>query len=166
MSLLVLSISSHLEEPDKIMIINKRAFHDYQILETEEAGIVLKGCEVKSIREKRVNFTDSFIRIKDGEAWLCNLHISPYGNAGWESYDPRRDRKLLLHKRQIKRLSGILSQKGLTLIPLKIYFKKNRAKVEIGLARGKRRYDKREILRRKDIEREIKREIKERERFS
>jgi len=146
------------------MIVNKKIAHEYEILETEEAGIVLKGCEVKSIREGRVSFTDSFARIKDGELWLCNLHIASC-TPGAKEYDPKRDRKLLLHKRQIKRLSGILSQKGLTLVPLRIYFKKGKAKVELGLARGKRKYEKREKLRRKDIEREMRREIKERGRF-
>ena len=146
------------------MIVNKRIAHEYEILEREEAGIVLKGCEVKSIREGRISFTDSFVKIRGGEAWLCNLHITPC-STGTGELDPKRDRKLLLHKRQIKRLSGILSQKGLTLLPLKIYFKKNKAKVERGLAKGKRKYDKREILKRKDIEREMRREIKERGRF-
>ena len=146
------------------MIVNKRVTYDYTILETYEAGIVLKGSEVKSIRGGRASFTDSFVRIKGGEAWLCNLHISPYFSSR-EGYDPKRDRKLLLHRQEIRRLSGILSQKGLTLLPLRIYFKKNRAKVEVGLAKGKKRYDKREILRRKDMERDMKREIKDRDRF-
>jgi len=141
------------------MLVNKKISRDYEIIEKIEAGIVLEGSEVKSIREKRVNFTDSFVRIKNGEAWLCNLHIAPYSHATL-SYDPRRERKLLLHKSQIKRLSGLTSQKGLTVLPLRIYFKRNKAKVEIGIAKGKRKYDKREILKRKDIEREIKREIK------
>lgn len=146
------------------MIVNKRARHDYEILETYEAGIVLKGAEVKSIREGRVSFTDSFVQVKKGEMWLCNLHIAPYPSA-IQNYDPKRERKLLLKKKEIKRLFGILSQKGLTLIPLRIYFKRNKAKVEIGLARGKRKYDKREKLRKRYIEREMKRTIKERERF-
>ncbi len=143
------------------MISNKRAIYDYKILETYEAGIVLKGSEVKSIRNGRASFVDSFARIKKGEAWLCNLHISSYSQ-GVEEYDPKRERKLLLHKHQIKKLNGMLSQKGLTLIPLRIYFKKNRAKVELGLAKGKRQYDKRESLRKKDIERDMKRQLRER----
>lgn len=147
------------------MIVNKRVKHEYEILESYEAGIVLKGSEVKSIREGRVSFTDSFVRIKNGEVWLCNLHIAPYSSST-ENYDPKRDRKLLLHKKQITRLTGVLSQRGLTLLPLRIYFKKNKAKVEVVLAKGKRKYDKREKLKRKDMEREMKREIKERERFS
>ncbi|MCD6256987.1 SsrA-binding protein SmpB [Candidatus Aerophobetes bacterium] len=147
------------------LIVNKRVKHEYEILESYEAGIVLKGSEVKSIREGRVSFTDSFVRIKNGEVWLCNLHIAPYSSST-ENHDPKRDRKLLLHKKQITRLAGILSQRGLTLLPLRIYFKKNRAKVEVVLVKGKRKYDKREKLKRKDMEREMKREIKERERFS
>jgi len=147
------------------LIVNKRIKHEYEILESYEAGIVLKGSEVKSIREGRVSFTDSFVRIKNGEVWLCNLHIAPYSSST-ENHDPKRDRKLLLHKKQITRLAGILSQRGLTLLPLRIYFKKNRAKVEVVLVKGKRKYDKREKLKRKDMEREMKREIKERERFS
>lgn len=143
------------------MISNKRAIYDYKILETYEAGIVLKGSEVKSIRSGRASFTDSFARIKKGEIWLCNLHIASYSQ-GVEEYDPKRDRKLLLHKHQIKRLNSILSQKGLTLIPVRIYFKKNRAKVEVGLAKGKRKYDKRESLRRKDMDREMKRQLRDR----
>ncbi|HDN85097.1 MAG TPA: SsrA-binding protein SmpB [Candidatus Aerophobetes bacterium] len=147
------------------LIFNKKVKHEYEILESYEAGIVLKGSEVKSIREGRVSFTDSFVRIKNGEVWLCNLHIAPYSSST-ENHDPKRDRKLLLHKKQITRLAGILSQRGLTLLPLRIYFKKNRAKVEVVLVKGKRKYDKREKLKRKDMEREMKREIKERERFS
>jgi len=143
------------------MLVNKRAPHDYDILETYEAGIALKGCEVKSIREGRVSFTDSFVRIKNGEAWLSNFHITPYQRTQEsETYDPKRDRKLLLHKREIKKLSGAVSQKGLTLLPLRIYFKRNKAKVEIGLARGKKKYDKREDIKRKDIEREMRRQLK------
>ncbi|MBE0478487.1 SsrA-binding protein SmpB [Candidatus Aerophobetes bacterium] len=141
------------------MIVNKKATYDYEILETYEAGIALKGCEVKSIREKRVSFTDSFVRIRGGEAWLSNLHIAPY-SSGDERQDPKRDRKLLLHRQEIRRLNGILSQKGLTLLPLRIYFKKNKVKVKIGLAKGKRKYDKREAIRRKDTEREMRREMK------
>jgi len=141
------------------MIVNKKATYDYEILETYEAGIALKGCEVKSIREGRVSFTDSFVRIRREEAWLSSLHIAPYSR-GDETQDPKRDRKLLLHRREIRRLNGILSQKGLTLLPLRIYFKKNRVKVKIGLAKGKKKYDKREAIKRKDTEREMRREMK------
>ncbi len=147
------------------MLVNKRARHEYQILETYEAGIVLKGSEVKSIREGRVSFTDSFVRIKDGEMWLCNLHIAPYSSTH-ESYDPKRERKLLLHKKEIKRLTGMLSQKGLTLIPLRIYFRKSLAKVEVGLAKGRKKYDKREKLKREYVDKEVRRVLKGREKFN
>ena len=147
------------------MLVNKRARHEYQILETYEAGIVLKGSEVKSIREGRVSFTDSFVRIKDGEMWLCNLHIAPYSSTH-ESYDPKRERKLLLHKKEIKRLTGMLSQKGLTLIPLRIYFRKSLAKVEVGLAKGRKKYDKREKLKRDYVDKEVRRVLKGREKFN
>lgn len=143
------------------MLVNKKISRDYNILETYEAGIALKGSEVKSIREGRVSFTDSFVRIKKGEAWLSNLHITPYSQ-GTGDYNPKRDRKLLLHKREIKKLTGALPQKGLTLLPLRIYFKRNKVKLQIGLAKGKRKYDKREAIKRRDIEREMRREIKER----
>lgn len=141
------------------MIVNKKVTYDYEILETYEAGIVLKGCEVKSIRTGRVNFTDSFVRIRKEEAWLSSLHIAPYTH-GDERQDPKRDRKLLLHKREIRKLYGTLSQKGLTLLPLRIYFKRNKVKVEIGLARGKRKYDKREAIKKRDVERELRRVMK------
>lgn len=147
------------------MIVNKKARHDYAVIDTFEAGIVLKGAEVKSIREGRVSFTDSFARVRDGEVWLYNLHIAPYTADGW-GYDPRRERKLLLHKHQIRKLSGILSQKGLTLLPLRIYFRGPWAKVELGLARGRHKYDKREALRRREVDREIRRVTKERIRWT
>ncbi len=143
------------------MIVNKKATYQYEILEKWEVGIVLKGAEVKSIREGKVNFTDSYIRIREGEVFLHNLHISPYSASSF-NYEPKRERKLLLHKPQIRRLSGILAQKGLTLIPLCIYFKENKVKVEIGLAKGKKLYDKREKIKRRIIERETRRIIKNR----
>ena len=147
------------------LIVNKRAKHEYEILERWEAGIVLEGAEVKSIREGKVSFVNSFIRIKNGEAFIYNLHIAPYSAIDQHSsYDPKRERKLLLHKRQIQSLSGILSQKGLTLIPLSIYFKRGKAKLEIGLARGRRLYDKRRKLKEKAIKEEIERTLKTRSR--
>ena len=141
------------------MITNKKATYQYEILEKWEAGIVLKGTEVKSIREGKVNFTDSFIRVREGEVFLLNLHISPYSPSSLNQA-PKRERKLLLHKRQIRKLTGILAQKGLTLIPLCIYFKRNKVKVEMGLARGKRLYDKREKIKRRIVERETRRILK------
>ena len=146
----------------EIVSTNKKARFNYEIIEKIEAGISLKGTEVKSVRNKNVSIGESYAQIKNNEVFLHNLHISPYEQGNRENHDPIRVRKLLLHKHQIKKLNGMLSQKGLTLIPLRIYFKKNRAKVEVGLAKGKKRYDKREILRRKDMERDMKREIKDR----
>jgi SsrA-binding protein len=147
------------------MITNKKATHDYHILERWEAGVVLKGSEVKSIREGKVNFIDSFVRVISGELFLHNLHIAPYARTSQLNLDPKRPRKLLLHHGEIRKLIGTLSQKGLTLIPLSIYFKKGKVKVGIGLAKGKRLYDKRKKLREISIEREIKRTLKERKRY-
>ena len=143
------------------MIANKKARYQYEVVESYEAGIVLKGSEVKSIRDGRVSFVDSFAQTKRGEIFLYNLHIAPYPFDNNPGYNPRRERKLLLHKNEIEKLSSTLAQKGLTLIPLSIYFKKGRAKVEIGLAKGKRLYDKRRKLREKAVEQEVKRTLKD-----
>jgi SsrA-binding protein len=126
--------------------VNRRARHDYDILNRVEAGIVLTGSEVKSAREHRVQLQGSYVRIRDGEAWLVDAHIAPYGNAGYAQHEARRDRKLLLHRREIARLAEAASQQGLTLIPLAMYFKDGRAKVEVGIARGRKRYDKRQAI--------------------
>jgi len=150
----------------KKVIINKKAKHEYEIFDRWETGIVLKGWEVKSIREGRVNFTNSFARVdKKEEVFLYNLDIAPYTSIGRADYDPKRERKLLLHKSEIRRLIGVLAQKGLTLIPLSIYFKKGKAKMEIGLAKGKKLYDKRERLKRRAIEREVRHTLKEKRGF-
>jgi len=141
-------------------ITNREAKRDYFILETVEAGIQLKGSEVKSIRNGRANLKDSFARIDSGEVILYNMHISPYEQAGRFAPEPTRERKLLLHKAQIERLTGELHQKGLTLIPLKLYFKRGYAKVEIGLAKGKRSFDKREDLKRREHKREVERALR------
>ncbi|AEH51150.1 SsrA-binding protein SmpB [Pseudothermotoga thermarum] len=139
----------------EIIAVNKKA-NDYEIIEKYEAGIELKGTEVKSLREKNVSFKDSFCRIKDGEVYLLNLHISPYRFANIFNHDPERPRKLLLHKREIKRLSGKLSAGGYTLIPTKIYFNdKGKVKVEIALAKGKKKYDKRQEIKEKEIEKRL-----------
>lgn len=138
-----------------IVATNRKAWHDYLILETFEAGLVLVGTEVKSLREGRANLKDSFARIKNAEAYLYNAHISPYGQAGPNNHDPTRTRKLLLHRQEINKLIGRVAEKGLTLIPLKLYFKRGKAKVELALARGKKLYDKREVLRARVHEREI-----------
>ncbi len=139
---------------------NRKAFHDYFIDETYEAGISLVGTEVKSIREGKVNLKDSYVLIKDGEAFLLNCHISPYSHGNIMNHDPLRTRKLLLKKREIDRLRGKLLQKGYTLIPTKMYFKGPYVKIEIGLARGKKLFDKREALKEKEANRQIERALK------
>lgn len=145
-----------------IVCQNKKAYHDYHIEETVEAGIALLGTEVKSLREGKGNLKDSHVLIKNREAFLLNCHISPYSHGNITNHEPLRTRKLLLHKKEIERLTGKVSQKGYTLIPLKIYFKGSLAKVEIGLAKGKRVYEKREAVKKKEAEREIERAMKSR----
>jgi SsrA-binding protein len=146
----------------KIVAQNRKAFHDYSIEETVEAGIVLTGTEVKSLRDGKANLKDSYVLIKDSEALLLNCHISPYTHGNITNHDPLRTRKLLLHKKEIARLQGKAFQKGYSLIPLKIYFKGPRAKVEIGLARGKKTYEKRETIKKREADREIERAMKTR----
>jgi SsrA-binding protein len=146
-----------MEEGIKIITTNKKAFHDYQILEKLEAGLVLTGSEVKSLRQGRCNIKDSYARIMSGEAWLIGLNISSYADASYHDHEPERRRKLLLHKDEIKRLHRKVQEKGFTLIPLRLYFKRGVAKVEIGLATGKREYDKRQDITKRDQERELKR---------
>ncbi|WP_448536089.1 SsrA-binding protein SmpB [Pseudothermotoga sp.] len=144
----------------ELIAVNKKA-RDYDIIETYEAGIELKGTEVKSLREKNVSFKDAFCRVKDGEIYLLNLHISPYRHASHFNHDPERPRRLLLHKREIKRLAGRLSAGGFTLIPTKLYFNdKGIAKVEIALAKGKRKYDKREEIKERELQRKLKEYMK------
>jgi len=146
----------------KIIAQNRKAFHDYSIEETVEAGIVLLGTEVKSLREGKANLKDSYVLIKDSEALLLNCHISPYTHGNIMNHDPSRTRKLLLHKKEIERLQGKALQKGFSLVPLKIYFKGSRAKVEIGLAKGKKMYEKRETIKKREADREIERAMKTR----
>lgn len=141
----------------KIVAQNRRARRDYSILETCEAGIELKGAEVKSLREGRADLKDSYGRIDEGEAFLHHMRITPYPQAGRDAPDPERTRKLLLHRREISRLYGKTQERGFTLIPLKIYFKSGRAKVELGLARGKKFQDRREVIKQRDADREIER---------
>jgi SsrA-binding protein len=150
------------ESEEKIICVNRKARHDYFIEETYEAGLVLKGSEVKSLREGKANLKDSYARIVRNEAFLLNVHISQYPAAHQFNHDPTRTRKLLLRKHQILRLGGKVAEKGLTLIPLKLYFKDGKAKVELGLARGKKLYDKRESLRKKAAQREVERSLKSR----
>ncbi len=144
----------------KLIAVNRKAGRDYEVLESFEAGMVLTGTEVKSLREGRMSLKDSYARVQTGEMFLVNAHISPYSHGNIQNHDPVRERKLLLHKSEIKRLIGKTEEKGLTLIPLKVYFSRGRAKVELALARGKRSHDKRETIRRRDVEREIQRELK------
>jgi len=139
---------------------NRKAYHNYHILEEFEAGIVLTGTEVKAIRESRVNLRDSFARVRAGEVWLENCHIGPYTHGNLENHEPRRSRKLLLHKREIKKLLGKSTRQGLTLIPLSIYFARGKAKLKIAIAKGKKLYDKREAKKRKVVEREIQTQLK------
>jgi SsrA-binding protein len=145
---------------EKTVASNRKAFYDYHIEEKYEAGISLVGTEVKSLRAGRANLKESYVIIKNGEAFLFNCHISPYSHGNINNHEPLRTRKLLLHKKEIGKLWGKISQQGLTLIPLKIYFKHGRAKVEIGLAKGKRQYEKRDSTKEKEAKREIERHMK------
>jgi SsrA-binding protein len=140
--------------------VNRRAYHDYFIDETYEAGLALQGTEVKSLRAGRANLRDGYVRVERGEAWLENVHISPYTQGGYANHEPLRPRKLLLHAREIASLVGKIKQRGYTLIPLRLYFAHNRAKVELGLARGKRQYDKRQALAAADARRDMERAIR------
>ncbi len=151
-------------EVGKVLASNRKAYHDYYIDETHEAGVVLTGTEIKSVRAGSVNLRDSYAQVRNGEMWLMNVHIAPYEPASRQNVDPYRDRKLLMHRKEILRLFGHVQEKGLTLIPLRIYLLKNKAKVEIGLARGKKQYDKREAIAKRDSAREIQRAVKERSR--
>ena len=144
----------------KTITVNRKAYHDYTILESLEAGIVLSGSEIKSIRAGRVNIRDAYARPDSGELWLVNAHIAAYEAASRFGHEPNRPRKLLLHRRQINELTALVSQKGLTLVPLKLYIKKGTAKLELGVGRGKKFHDKREVIARRDTEREIERAMK------
>ena len=144
----------------KIVCQNRKAFHDYAIEETAEAGLMLLGTEVKSLRDGKANLKDSYVLVKDSEALLFNCHISPYSHGNLMNHDPLRTRKLLLHKKEIERLKGKLVQKGYTLLPLKIYFKGPFAKVEIGLGKGKKQYEKRETIKEREAKKDIERAMK------
>jgi SsrA-binding protein len=141
---------------------NRKAFHDYHILETFEAGIALLGTEVKGIREGQANLRDSFARVDRGEVWLFNVHINPYSHRGYVDHDPKRKRRLLLHKHEIRKLIGKTVERGLTLVPTKMYFKNGKVKVALALAKGKDVHDKRETLRRREVDRETRAAVKER----
>jgi SsrA-binding protein len=144
----------------QVVASNRRARREYEILDTFEAGIALLGPEVKSLRNGKGSLTDGYGVIRRGEVFLVNVHIGPYEKAWRENAEPRRERKLLLHRAEISRLQGRVVERGLTLIPLQLYFKNGRAKVELGLCRGKRRYDKRESIRRRETERDLQRELR------
>ena len=151
-------------EAVKVVAVNRKAGHDYHLTDRFEAGLVLQGTEVKSAREGRVNLKDSYAAEKDGELYLMQCHISPYSHAFYENHEPLRPRKLLLHRREMRRLIGKISQRGLTLIPTRIYFKRGRLKVELALAKGKKQHDRRAAVRERDLKREVQAELKERNR--
>lgn len=148
------------KQKERPLAQNRKVNHDYYILETLEAGIALTGTEIKSVRAGRINLKDGFAQIKNGEAWLMNVHISEYTQGNRFNHDPLRNRKLLLHKKQITHLAEETSGKGITLVPLKVYLKHGFAKVLLGVAQGKHNYDKRETIKRRDQEREIRRTLK------
>lgn len=149
--------------PEQVVAKNKKAFHDYEVLDRYEAGIVLVGTEVKAIRDRKVNLKDSYARVRGGELWLENCHISPYTHGNISNHEPLRPRKLLLHRRELSKLIGRSTRKGLTIVPLSLYFKNGKIKLELGLARGKQLHDKRETARRKAIDRDVEIELKRRE---
>jgi SsrA-binding protein len=149
---------------EKLVASNRRAHHNFDILETQEAGLVLRGTEVKSLRDSRADLKESYARIEGNEAWLLGLHISPYAQGNRANHDPLRPRKLLLHRGEINRLLGKIMERGLTLVPLRLYFKQGRAKVELGLARGRKTLDKRHAIREREERREVARALRERTR--
>jgi SsrA-binding protein len=150
------------EQGKKIIASNRRARHEYTIEDTVEAGLVLTGTEVKSLRAGRATLTDGFGQITDNEAWLHGVHIPEYTQGTWTNHEPRRTRKLLMHRKEIDRLSSSIKERGLTLVPLSLYFLDGKVKIELGLARGKRTYDKRHELAKRDAAREVERELRRR----
>ncbi|KAA0944298.1 SsrA-binding protein SmpB [Sporosarcina sp. ANT_H38] len=149
----------------KVVAVNKKANHDFAIEETIEAGIVLQGTEIKSIRTSKVQLKDAFIRIRNNEAWITNMHISPYDHGNQFNHDPLRSRKLLLHKKQISKLIGQTKEQGSAIVPIKMYLKDGFAKVLIGVGKGKKDYDKRQDLKKKDAKREIDRALRDRQKY-
>ncbi|HKE59199.1 MAG TPA: SsrA-binding protein SmpB [Pyrinomonadaceae bacterium] len=149
---------------EKVLAANRAAFHNYHISDKFEAGIALTGTEVKSVMGGRVQLKEAYISVRDGEAWLFNAHISPYSHGNRENHDPLRTRKLLLHKREIHRLDDATAKQGMTLVPTQAYLKNGRIKIEIGVARGKKMYDKREAEMRRTVDRETRAQLKERNR--
>ena len=150
------------EQGRKTIAQNRKARHDYTVLDTYEAGVALVGTEVKSLRLGRASLVDSFATIDDGEVWLRGLHIPEYTHGSWTNHEPRRNRKLLLHREEIRKLVGKTVEKGMTLVPLRLYYKKGRVKVAISLAKGKKDYDKRETIKRREVDRETRAAIKSR----
>ena len=148
------------QKAERSIAENRKAYHDYHLLETFEAGMALLGTEVKAIREGRVNLRDSFGRVEDGEVFLYNVHISPYSHRGSSDHEPTRRRKLLLHRQEIKKLIGKTVQRGMTLVPVRMYFKNGHVKVSMSLAKGKQSYDKRETIKRREAERETRAALK------
>ncbi len=150
------------DKGQKVVARNRKAYHDYHILETFETGVVLLGTEVKSIREGRVNLRDSYARTEGGEVFVYNIHIQPYSHRGYADHDPLRKRKLLLHQHEILKLTGKVIEKGMTLVPVRMYFKNGRVKVALGLAKGKQAHDKRETIKRREADRETRAAVKQR----
>lgn len=150
------------KQDDDIEVIttNRKARHDYTVMDTYEAGIVLQGTEVKSLRDHKANLTDSYAGIDRGEVILYNVHISPYDHGNYFNHDPTRPRKLLLHREEIRRLVGKVVERGLTLVPLKLYFKRGKAKVQLALVKGKKQYDRRQTIAERDAQRDVDRELK------
>jgi SsrA-binding protein len=147
--------------PERNVTVNRKARHDYEILETYEAGLVLTGPEVKSVRQGKVSLAEAYAKVNKGELWLYNMHIAPYDPVLQRNYDPRQPRKLLMHRREIDRLMGLTQQRGLTLIPLRVYFnERGYAKVELGLARGKRKVDRRREIMEREMKREVERALR------
>jgi SsrA-binding protein len=153
-------VATKAESGEKLIASNRKAFHDYFVLQKVEAGIALTGTEVKSLREARVNLKDSYVDFDRGEAYLVGAHISPYSHGNRENHDPERKRKLLLHRREIDRLQGQVVEKGLTIVPLRLYFKGEKVKAEIAVVRGKKLFDKREAEKRRELDREAEAAIK------
>jgi SsrA-binding protein len=157
-------MKSEREQAQKSIAENRKAFHDYHIIETFEAGVALLGTEVKAIREGNVNLRDSFARVDGGEVWIHNVHISPYSHRGYAEHEPTRKRKLLLHRKEIRKLIGRTVEKGMTLVPTRMYFKNGHVKVALGLAKGKQEHDKRETSKKREADRETRAAVKERQR--
>ena len=149
------------DDEQQLVADNRKALFDYHILETFEAGIALLGTEVKGIREGKANLRDSYARVEGGEVWLYNVHINPYSHRGYVDHDPKRRRKLLLHRQEIRKLIGQTTERGLTLVPTRLYFKKGKVKVALALAKGKKTHDKRETIRRREVDRETRAAVKE-----